>query len=74
MGKNYCTAYPEGTWSSCCKLHDRRYLNKRLTKYQADKLLFRCVRRKSNIFNAAIMFIGVTVGGNWNYYKAQNKG
>lgn len=63
-----CTLWPEGTWSECCALHDRRYENKRLTRYQADKLLFRCVNRKSNIKMAIVMFLGVRLFG-WFFYN-----
>ena len=69
--KDYCTLFPEGNWSKCCALHDRRYENKRLTKYQADKLLFRCVRRKGNNIIASIMFAGVTIFGHYSYFKAK---
>lgn len=63
---------PDGTWSGCCKRHDRRYANKRLTRYQADKLLYRCIKRKSNALVASIYFIGVRLFG-WYYYdKATN--
>jgi len=71
--RDHCTLWFEGTWSMCCARHDKRYANKRLTKYQADKLLFRCVKRKSNIIMASLMFLGVTVLGHYNYYKAQKE-
>lgn len=74
MKKDHCTLFPEGNWGNCCKRHDRRYENNRITKYQADKLLFRCVKRKSNKFVAGIMFLGVSLFGQWNYYKAQKQG
>ena len=73
----HCTLWPDKLgsmdYSQCCKRHDRRYENKRLSKYQADKLLYRCVRRKSNKLNAAVMFIGVTLFGHFSYYRAQFK-
>jgi len=72
MAKDHCTLWFEGNWSECCALHDRRYANKRLTRYQADKLLFRCVRRKSNIVMASIMFAGVRTIGWYFYDKAIN--
>ena len=66
--KDYCTLWFEGNWKVCCKRHDRRYKNKRISKYQADKLLFRCVKRKANSFMAALMFIGVSLFGWYSYY------
>lgn len=69
--KDHCTMFPEGNWSECCARHDRRYENKRLTRFQADKLLFRCVKRKSSIIIAAIMFMGVRLVG-WYFYDNAN--
>ena len=66
--KNNCTLFPEGGWTECCERHDKRYENKRLNRYQADKLLFRCVKRKSNVIIAGIMFAGVRTFG-WYFYK-----
>lgn len=72
MAKDYCTGYFDGSWSYCCKMHDRRYANKRLNRSQADELLFRCVKRKSNIVNAYIMWAGVRLFG-WHFYKKAKK-
>lgn len=71
MASDHCTLSPEGSWSDCCKLHDKRYDNKRITRKQADLLLFRCVRRKSNVFFASLMWAGARVGG-WYYYDKAN--
>jgi len=72
--KDHCTFFPEGNWGkTCCRKHDKRYENKRLSKFQADILLYRCVRKKSNVVIASIMFTGVTLFGHYNYYKAQRK-
>jgi len=67
---NCCTLYPDGEWSSCCCMHDRRYENKRINRAQADELLYRCVLRKSNKINATIMWIGVRAFGWYFYSKA----
>ncbi|MDD3443204.1 MAG: hypothetical protein PHW89_08070 [Sulfurimonas denitrificans] len=67
MAKDYCTLWFEGTWTHCCAMHDRRYANKRLTRKQADELLFRCVKRQSNIIMAYVMYAGVRAFG-WYYY------
>jgi len=56
---NYCTLFPDGNWGTCCKRHDRRYENKRLTKRQADILLKRCVTRKAGWLIGIIIYIGV---------------
>lgn len=72
MKKDYCTLWPEGNWSYCCKMHDRRYGNRRLSRLQADILLYRCVKRKHSKCMATIMFLGVRLGG-WVSYNRLNK-
>lgn len=67
-----CTCFPDGTWTECCARHDRRYENKRLSRKQADLLLFRCVKKKSVII-ATIMYIGVRLWGS-KHYNEINKG
>lgn len=64
----FCTCFWDGSWSLCCKRHDRRYENTRLTRKQADTLLYRCVRRK-NRFIAPIMYIGVRLFGKSRYER-----
>lgn len=68
---DHCTLFPEGTWAGCCERHDRRYENKKITKYQADTLLFRCAKRRAGVVIAAVMFAGVTIFGHYSYNKAQ---
>jgi len=84
---NACTFFPDGSWSNCCARHDRRYANNRLTRRQADKLLFRCVWRvgkptvvMDNIFAtlvvssmvvATVMYVGLRVFGWFWYWKAK---
>lgn len=70
--KDYCTLSPEGNWAVCCQRHDRRYVNKRLTRLQADKLLYRCISRKSNIFYGFAFFISVRLVG-WVFYNKLNR-
>ena len=62
-----CTLWFEGSWAHCCAMHDRRYANKRLTRKQADELLFRCVKRKAGVVMAYTMYIGVRAFG-WYFY------
>jgi len=65
-----CTCWFDGSYVDVCNNHDKRYENKRISKWQADKLLFRGVRRKSNTLNAVVMWVGVTLFGWYPYYKA----
>ena len=68
---DHCTLSPDGNWAKCCARHDRRYENKRITRYQADKLLYRCIKRKANALIASIYFIGVRMFG-WYYNDKAN--
>ena len=61
-----CTCFWNGTWVDCCNRHDRRYTNAKLTRYQADVLLRRCVAKHSKLI-AWIMFIGVRLFGSTRY-------
>ena len=60
-------------WGSCSKMHDRRYENKRLTRKQADELLYRCFKRKVNTVFAFIGYILVRLFGWYFYSKAQKE-
>lgn len=74
MAKDHCTLSPDGWWSDCCARHDRRYANKRLTRYQADKLLYRCILRKTDCYMVAgFYFLGVRLAG-WYFYDKAKKG
>ena len=69
--KDNCTMWPEGNWSECCARHDKRYSRKALSKFKADILLYRCVKRKHSVLMAAIMFLGVTIFGHFYYNKGK---
>ena len=74
--RNKCTCwfdrFLKWEWGECCGRHDVRYVNKRLTRKQADVLLRRCVLRKTDCeLLAWSMYAGVrTLGWYW-YNKAQ---
>lgn len=72
MKKDNCTLFFEGNWSECCARHDKRYENKRLTRKQADRLLYRCVHKKSKKVVALIMYVGVRAFG-WYFYRKVNQ-
>lgn len=70
--KDYCTFFPEGSWSLCCQAHDKAY-ETQAPKGQADLELYNCVKDSSNTFGigivAALMFVGVTLMGKRFYRK-----
>lgn len=69
---NFCNWFPDSLFGvyigDVCERHDRRYESTRLTKIQADKLLYREIRRKGLPNTARVMFIGVSVIGWVPYY------
>ena len=73
--KNHTTCFIDSCcgydWQICSKLHDKRYLNKRLNRIQADELLYRCFKRKVNVVFAFIGYILVRIFGGYFYKKAQ---
>lgn len=69
----HCSCWFDSCWGVCCKRHDRRYSDIRLSKKQADLMLFRCVRRRSNKLMASLMYIGVVIGGQSRYDAAQEE-
>lgn len=66
-----CSCYIDAccgfNWKECCDRHDKRYANTRLTRYQADILLLRCIKKKSNTIHALLVFIAVRIFG-WIRY------
>lgn len=70
-GSDWCTLFPEYIGSvyigDACRKHDRRYENTRITRGQADRLLYRDIRRRGLYFTAFIMYIGVRLFG-WVFY------
>lgn len=62
---NACTcwfdSYKRWNWKECCNHHDNAYLNNKYhtrTKWEIDKALFQCVRKKTNWIWAGIMWLG----------------
>ena len=60
-------------WGECSKRHDNRYENIRLTRKQADELLYRCFKRKVNVVFAFVGYILVRLFGWYFYSEAQKK-
>lgn len=68
---NSCTLFPDGTWSKCCDLHDYQYLTQKVSRKQADKILYDCVKSKCKVI-AHIMYIGVRMFG-WYFWNKNKK-
>ena len=70
--KDYCTFFPEGSWSLCCQAHDKAY-ETQAPKGQADMDLYNCVKEASpnglTWIVAALMLVGVTLLGKKFYKK-----
>lgn len=64
-----CTFFPDGDWVSCCDAHDAAY-GAGYNKWKADLDLLRCALRSGHPIAGFIMYVGVTVGGWYRYWKA----
>ena len=60
---DYCTAFPEGSWSGCCRLHDLAYADSLTAKLSADLDLVRCVADAGGWPVAILMGAGVILLG-----------
>lgn len=56
-----CTLSPDGSWGSCCRIHDYARSDDLVTNKEADKMLFDCMRERSNIFLALLYWFWVRV-------------
>ena len=69
---DYCTLWPEGNWSHCCKAHDIAY-ELGTGKIAADLELITCVAQQSQIMGV-VMGAGVLTFGWLFYYKRKTNG
>jgi hypothetical protein len=56
-----CTLAPDGTWGSCCRIHDYARRDKLVSAATADKMLYSCMRERSNWFMACLYYFWVRV-------------
>lgn len=65
--RNKCTCWFDGNWGECCEVHDIDYIHNpdNITRLEADKKLFNCVRKNGGIIMASIMFVGVRAFGSF---------
>ena len=69
---DYCTLWPDGIWSHCCKAHDQAYSALEyiadfsilmMAKSRADLALGQCVAETGNEIMGAIMALGTLIFG-----------
>ena len=72
MKEDYCTFFPDGSWSHCCKAHDKAY-EMQGDKHTADIELYSCVKEASpsglTWLVAVLMLAGVSLFGRKFYKK-----
>ena len=72
-----CTAAPDLDFGSdCCGEHDAHYQLGDITRAEADKRLYQCLRKKGYFVIPVAYYFGVRLfaGGVWNNYrKKQNE-
>ena len=63
---NYCTLFPEGNWSLCCKKHDNQYTAQG-NKLKADFNFSKCVFKKvlQEPIEALLSFFVFILEGFW---------
>ena len=54
-----CTFAPDGSWGSCCLMHDHAKKNKFVSAKDADGMLYDCMKDRANIFLAIPYWIAV---------------
>lgn len=69
---NSCTLFPDYNWDECCKFHDYQYLSKKVSRKEADKILYNCVKNKSKTI-AYVMYAGVRLFGWYFWNKSKRK-
>lgn len=70
-------SFSKWSWGDCCARHDVACASDRVDRLYADRLLFRCVKHRTNTVFATIMFIGVRIGAlikyDNTYFKKEKK-
>ena len=78
---DFCSGVPDfSSIVSCCEEHDKDYVN--IGKFKADWRFFTCMNSKAKGYKkvykrafirtiAGIYYIGVSIFGWWQHYKAQ---
>lgn len=56
-----CTMAPDGSWGSCCVIHDQARQDKAINDKTADRMLFNCMKDRGNIVLAVIYYFFVRV-------------
>ena len=54
-----CTLAPDGSWGSCCRIHDHALRNKDVSDHAADVMLHECMQERANPIIAFIYFMFV---------------
>ena len=72
--RNHCTCFVDGLgkwrWGDCCAAHDIAYMAQEITRAEADRLLYECVKKSSHPVMAWIMWACVRIFGGmgWRRY------
>ncbi len=61
-----CTFAPDGSWGSCCIIHDHAKRNKAISNKQADELLLDCMKDRANPVLAYLYFSFVRIQSSLN--------
>lgn len=76
LSNNNCTCFPdiilEINHSVCCKLHDFNYGKQHISRWTADKRFFKCLKKKTYLLVAVLMWLGVRAFG-WYWWNKSKR-
>jgi len=59
-----CTLFTDGKeYKECCIMHDHARQNDTISNKEADSMFFDCMKAKTNIFLASIVYVAVRLQG-----------
>ena len=75
--RGYCTCFWDKVLGfslvPCCKLHDFNYAKQHISREEADKRLFKCLKKHSFFLLAGLMWSGVRIFGRYFWNKSKKR-
>lgn len=71
-----CTGVPDFDFGvDCCGEHDTHYQLGEISRAEADKRLYQCIRKKGYVVLAGVYWVGVRLlaGNVWNNYRKKDE-
>lgn len=68
-----CSNSPDFNFKDCCKTHDFHYRNFDITRFEADKELLKCIKKKGWKVLPYVYYYAVRLFGWMSWNKNKNK-